>query len=59
MDMFIAMREMKKSGECMRLGWRDTIYADLRWLDFDRSDTSDQVRWTSLVELRVEHGGGR
>ena len=33
--------------------WSDTINADLRWLDLDRSDASDRVRWKSLVELGV------
>ena len=27
--------------------------ADLRWLDLDRNDLSDRVRWKSLVELEV------
>ena len=47
--------------------WSDTINADLRWLDLDRSDASDRVRWKSLVELGVRqkpatrsgHGGER
>ena len=47
--------------------WNDTINADLRWLDLDRSDESDRVRRKSLVELGVRrkpatqsgHGGER
>ena len=27
--------------------------ADLRWLDLDRNDLSDRVRWKSLVEVEV------
>ena len=38
--------------------WSDTINADLRWLDLDRSDVSDGVRWKSLVELGVRQKQG-
>ena len=47
--------------------WSDTINADLRWLGLERGDTSDRIRWRSLVELGVRqkpatrsgHGGER
>ena len=28
--------------------WSDTINADLRWLDLERGDTSDRIRWRSM-----------
>ena len=33
--------------------WSDTLNADIRWLDLDRNDLSDRVRWNSLVEVEV------
>jgi exonuclease III len=33
--------------------WLDTVKNDLRWLDLDPDDTSDRMRWRSLVELGV------
>ena len=57
------MRAERSTG----LGWPKRSGVTLRWLDLDRNDLSDRVRWKSLVELEVRqkpatrsgHGGER
>jgi len=34
--------------------WCDTINSDLRWLDLDRADAENLVRWRCLVELGIK-----
>lgn len=47
--LYVMRAEGSKGRGRAKQRWSDTVNGDLCWLDLGQSDTSDRVRWNSLV----------